>query len=153
MCGQGCRYEEGREECNEIYVDKVSHTPEESCNLTPIKTCHKVTPLLSTRQECSVVPHQVCSLGVNKSVKAKPVNTKWCNVYETDISALNEEESLNGIASVPKRKGKAVDLIVNQKMKLEHKSKPNIFNNPTNKKDKFLSNSGKQKWRFVFLDA
>ena len=67
LCGQRCRYEEEREECHEKYVDTMSDTPEESCNLTPIKTCHKVTkltPVLSPRQECSVVPHQVCSLGV-----------------------------------------------------------------------------------------
>ena len=88
LCGHGCRYEEEREECHEKYVDTVSDTPVESCNLTPIKTCHqvtKLTPVLSPRQECSVVPHQVCSLGVNKSVQSKPVI--FCFVSFSELSS------------------------------------------------------------------
>jgi hypothetical protein len=45
LCGQICRYEEEQEECHEKYVDTVSDTPEESCNMIPFKTCHKVTKL------------------------------------------------------------------------------------------------------------
>ena len=91
LCGTQCRLEESAEECHEEDVDTIIDTPEESCDLTPIKTCHtatKLTPLLTPKQKCTVVPQEVCSVRLsNPTVTDKPLVTKWCKETDEDIFA------------------------------------------------------------------
>ena len=43
ICGRGCQYEEGEEECHQKQIDSLVDVPEEVCDLNPQKTCHLVT--------------------------------------------------------------------------------------------------------------
>ena len=56
--------------------------PEESCDLTPAKTCHfqtKLVPRLKPVHECTLVPKEVCQLKSTPPVAStKLLLTKWC---------------------------------------------------------------------------
>jgi len=95
ICGAGCVFEEGEEECQEDVVATVVDLPEEICDLIPHKVCKyetKLIPKLSPVQECTIVPKQTCQIRfqVPKQVE-KPLKTIWCldnegedNYLETD---------------------------------------------------------------------
>ena len=82
LCGAGCTYEEGLEECHDKVITTVSDVPEEVCDLNPQKTCRfitKLVPKLKPTHECTTVPKETCTLKFTtpKQVK-KPLLTKWC---------------------------------------------------------------------------
>ena len=82
ICGAGCTFEEGEEECHDKVLTSVVDVPEEVCDLNPQKTCRFVTklvPRLKPTHQCTIVPQQVCQLKFSspKQVK-KPLLTKWC---------------------------------------------------------------------------
>ena len=45
ICGAGCAFEEGVEECHDKVVTSVVDTPEEVCYLTPHAICEFITKL------------------------------------------------------------------------------------------------------------
>ena len=91
ICGRGCVYQEGEEECHEKQIDSLVDVPEEICDLNPQKTCHLVTklvPNLSPKQECTTVPKETCNLKfVNPSVEKKPLRTEWCLEEDNELSS------------------------------------------------------------------
>ena len=63
LCGAGCTYEEGYEECHEKVVTSVVNVPQEICDLNPRKSCRlstKLVPKLEPVKECTVVPKETC---------------------------------------------------------------------------------------------
>ena len=59
ICGAGCTYEDGEEECHDKVVTTVISVPEEVCDLNPQKSCRlstKLVPKLEPVRECTVVP-------------------------------------------------------------------------------------------------
>merc|ERR1712106_908468 len=97
LCGDQCRMEEAEEECFEKDIDTVTDTPEESCDLTPFKTCHKVTklvPTLTPRQECTVAPQEVCLFVPSKTaVVDKSIETIWCMETNEEIAEVEVRKS------------------------------------------------------------
>ena len=93
ICGPGCEFEEGEEECHDKVVASVVEVPEEVCDLNPQKICHFVTklvPELEPVEQCTVVPKETCQLKFSKPSAVKtPLITKWC----LDESDLEEEET------------------------------------------------------------
>ena len=82
ICGAGCAYEEGAEECHDKVITSVVEVPEEVCDLNPQKTCRfatKLVPRLKPSHQCTIVPKEVCTLKFTtpRQVK-KPLLTKWC---------------------------------------------------------------------------
>ena len=82
ICGAGCSYEEGEEECHDKVIASLVDVPEEVCDLNPQKTCRlqtRLVPRLKPKHECTVFPQEVCNLkfGQPKRVK-KPLLTNWC---------------------------------------------------------------------------
>ena len=100
ICGAGCTFEEGEEECHEKTISASITVPEEACDLQPQEKCqgvYKLVPFLSPSQECKQVPREVCTFGVLKGEPGeKPITTKWCYdpEAETDLlaSGLSEDE-------------------------------------------------------------
>jgi len=88
ICGQGCVTEEGPEECHNKQVDTLVDVPEETCDLSPQKTCRLVTklvPSLKPKQECTTVPQETCSLKFSQpKLQKKPLRTEWCLDEEAD---------------------------------------------------------------------
>merc|ERR1719244_815022 len=82
ICGAGCVFEEGEEECHEKEVDTLVEVPEESCDLNPQKTCRlatKLVPSLSPKHECTKVPKETCVLKFSTPERSKgPLKTEWC---------------------------------------------------------------------------
>lgn len=82
ICGAGCVFEEGEEECHEKEIDTVVDVPEESCDLNPQKTCRlatKLVPSLTPKHECTQVPKETCNLKFSSpEVKQGPLKTEWC---------------------------------------------------------------------------
>ena len=67
LCGRGCIFKDGKEECVNKQVDSAVDVPEEVCDLQPMKTCRSVTkllPKLIPQTECSMVPKEFCQLKV-----------------------------------------------------------------------------------------
>ena len=98
ICGAGCTFEEGEEECHDKVLTSVVDVPEEVCDLNPQKTCRFVTklvPRLKPTHQCTIVPQQVCQLKFSspKQVK-KPLLTKWC-LDETPPQPGEESNSLD----------------------------------------------------------
>jgi len=82
ICGAGCTFEEGPEECHDKVIVSLSDVPEEVCDLNPQKTCRfatKLSPRLTPKHECTVVPKETCLFKflAPQEVK-KPLVTKWC---------------------------------------------------------------------------
>merc|ERR1719400_1403548 len=100
ICGAGCTFEEGEEECHEKTVSASITVPEEACDLQPQEKCqgvYKLVPFLSPTQECKQVPREVCTFGVLKGEPGeKPITTKWCYDPEAEsdllASGVSEEE-------------------------------------------------------------
>jgi len=104
LCGDPCKeeVEEAAEECFDEDINTVMDTPEESCDLTPIKTCHKVTklaPVLTPKKECTIVPHEVCTAGNDDTLAIvdKTVDTIWCKEADKDtVGGDDDDDSDNG---------------------------------------------------------
>ena len=96
ICGRGCVYEEGEEECHEKQTDSLVDVPEEICDLNPQKTCHLVTklvPSLKPKEECTTVPKETCNLKfVNPSVEKKPLRTEWCLEEDNGDSSVQVQQ-------------------------------------------------------------
>ena len=63
ICGAGCSYVDGAEECHEKVVTSVVNVPQEICDLNPRKSCRlstKLVPKLEPVKECTVVPKETC---------------------------------------------------------------------------------------------
>jgi len=92
ICGRGCQYEDGEEECHQKQIDSLVDVPEEICDLNPQKTCHLVTklvPSLKPREECTTVPKEICNLKfTNPSVEKKPLRTEWCLEAEDEPNSI-----------------------------------------------------------------
>jgi len=82
ICGAGCTFEEGEEECHDKVLTSLVDVPEEVCDLNPQKTCRFVTklvPRLSPKHECTIVPKETCILKFTQPKQVeKPLQTKWC---------------------------------------------------------------------------
>jgi len=82
ICGAGCTYEEGAEECHDKTIASLVDVPEEVCDLNPQKTCRFVTklvPKLKPEHQCTIVPKETCTLKFTQPKQVpKPLLTKWC---------------------------------------------------------------------------
>jgi len=82
ICGAGCTYEEGLEECHDKVLVSLVDVPEEVCDLNPQKTCRfitKLVPKLSPKHECTIVPKETCVLKFSQPRQVlKPLQTRWC---------------------------------------------------------------------------
>jgi hypothetical protein len=82
LCGAGCVYEEGREECRDELVAAVIEVPREVCDLLPHKTCRlatKLVPQLKPVPQCSSVPRQSCRvIHAPRRRKTRTVRSRWC---------------------------------------------------------------------------
>merc|ERR1711887_111388 len=107
ICGAGCTYEEGEEECHEKVVASLVDTPEEVCDLNPQKTCRHVTklvPKLAPSHECTIVPKETCHLKFsNPEVVREPLQTVWCldPAPPTPGDSYEESEAVGPILVVP----------------------------------------------------
>ena len=93
ICGAGCVFEEGPEECHDKVLTSLVDVPEEVCDLNPQKVCkfiNKLVPRLSPKHECTIVPKETCILKFTSPRPVdKPLLTKWC----LDPSAPTSGES------------------------------------------------------------
>jgi len=101
LCGAGCTYEEGLEECHDKVVTTLVDVPEEVCDLNPQKTCRYVTklvPKLKPKHECTIIPKETCTLKFTTPKQvAKPLLTKWClDPTEPAPGESYEEENAQG---------------------------------------------------------
>jgi len=100
ICGAGCIYEEGAEECHDKVIASLVDVPEEVCDLNPQKTCRFVTklvPKLSPKHECTIVPKETCNLKFSQPKQVpKPLLTRWCldPTPAAPGNSYEEEESL-----------------------------------------------------------
>merc|ERR1719444_390230 len=82
ICGAGCAFEEGEEECHDKVLTSVVDVPEEVCDLNPQKICKYITklvPKLSPVHQCTIVPKETCFLKFTQPKQVpKPLLTKWC---------------------------------------------------------------------------
>jgi len=82
ICGAGCVFVEGDEECHEKVITSLVDVPEEVCDLNPQKICKFVTklvPSLSPKHECTIVPKETCHLKFTQPKQVdKPLQTRWC---------------------------------------------------------------------------
>ena len=120
VCGAGCTFEEGPEDCHEKVeqgdfpqlgikflvqssmfqvVASVVSVPEEVCDLNPQKICRfttKLVPKLTPQEECTLVPRETCHLTFSTPERGtKPQITKWC----LDDSEEEEKEDTGGVAA------------------------------------------------------
>merc|ERR1740131_106215 len=105
ICGAGCTYEEGPEECHDKVIASLVDVPEEVCDLNPQKTCRFVTklvPKLSPKHECTIVPKETCTLKFTQPKQvAKPLQTRWCldPTPAAPGESYGEEDALAGLIS------------------------------------------------------
>jgi hypothetical protein len=82
ICGAGCTFEEGDEECHDKTLVSLVDIPEEVCDLNPQKTCRfitKLVPKLKPEYQCTIVPKETCTLKFTQPQQVeKPLLTKWC---------------------------------------------------------------------------
>ena len=82
VCGAGCSFEEGPEECREEVISSLTEIPEEVCDINPEKICRfstKLVPRLTPQNQCTIVPREVCQLTfANPTPSKKTILTKWC---------------------------------------------------------------------------
>jgi len=113
ICGAGCTFEEGPEECHDKVLTSVVDVPEEHCDLNPQKTCRFVTklvPRLSPEHECTIVPKETCILKFSTPQQVEtPLQTRWCldPTPAAPGESYDEENALadplSAAASVPGR--------------------------------------------------
>ena len=103
ICGAGCTYEEGPEECHEKVVASVVDVPEEVCDLNPQKTCRFITrlvPKLTPKHECTIVPKETCNLKFSQPRQVpKPLKTRWC-LDPTPAAPGESYDESNALAGV-----------------------------------------------------
>ena len=82
ICGAGCSYEDGPEECHDKVTANLIDVPEEVCDLNPQQTCRFVTklvPRLIPEHQCTVVPKETCTVKFTKPKHvAQDLKTRWC---------------------------------------------------------------------------
>ena len=82
ICGAGCTFEEGPEECHDKTIVSLVDVPEEVCDLNPQKTCRfitKLVPKLKPEHQCTIVPKETCTLKFSQPEQVdKPLLTRWC---------------------------------------------------------------------------
>ena len=82
ICGAGCVFEEGPEECHDKTIASLVDVPEEQCDLNPQKTCRlqtKLVPQLAPKHECTIVPKETCLLKFSQPRQVDvPLQTRWC---------------------------------------------------------------------------
>ena len=82
ICGAGCVFEEGPEECHDKTIASLVDVPEEQCDLNPQKTCRlqtKLVPQLAPEHECTIVPKETCLLKFSQPRQVDvPLQTRWC---------------------------------------------------------------------------
>jgi len=82
ICGAGCTFEEGPEECHDKVIASLVDVPEEVCDLNPQKVCKfitKLVPKLKPEHQCTIVPKETCTLKFTQPQQVpKPLLTKWC---------------------------------------------------------------------------
>ncbi|XP_023329302.1 uncharacterized protein LOC111702016 [Eurytemora carolleeae] len=82
ICGAGCVFTEGEEECHNKVITSIVDVPEEVCDLNPQKICKYITklvPRLAPEHQCTIVPKETCHLKFTAPVPVdKPLLTKWC---------------------------------------------------------------------------
>merc|ERR1712111_152118 len=82
ICGAGCTFEEGEEECHDKVIASLVDVSEEVCDLNPQKTCRfitKLVPKLKPEHQCTIVPKETCTLKFTQPKQVdKPLLTKWC---------------------------------------------------------------------------
>merc|ERR1712037_748124 len=82
ICGAGCVFEEGVEECHDKVLTSLVDVPEEHCDLNPQKICKFVTklvPKLAPKHECTIVPKETCMLKFTQPRQEEvPLQTRWC---------------------------------------------------------------------------
>merc|ERR1712088_24810 len=82
ICGAGCVFEEGVEECHDKVLTSLVDVPEEHCDLNPQKICKFVTklvPKLAPKHECTIVPKETCILKFTTPRQEDvPLQTRWC---------------------------------------------------------------------------
>jgi len=82
ICGAGCTFEEGPQECHDKVIVSLVDVPEEVCDLNPQKTCRfitKLVPKLKPEHQCTIVPKETCTLKFTQPEQVdKPLLTRWC---------------------------------------------------------------------------
>ena len=82
ICGAGCVFQEGAEECHDKVIASLVDVPEEVCDLNPQKTCRFITrlvPRLKPEHQCTIIPKETCTLKFTQPKQVpKPLLTKWC---------------------------------------------------------------------------
>jgi len=82
ICGAGCEFVEGEEECHDKVLTSLVDVPEEVCDLNPQKICKfitKLVPKLKPEHQCTIVPKETCTLKFKTPKQVpKPLLTKWC---------------------------------------------------------------------------
>merc|ERR1711970_691140 len=89
ICGAGCVFEEGPEECHDKTIASLVDVPEEQCDLNPQKTCRlqtKLVPQLAPKHECTIVPKETCLLKFSQPRQVpKPLQTLLTSVILADL--------------------------------------------------------------------
>ena len=65
MCGAGCDYGEGAEDCHDKVLTSVLDIPKEVCDINPEKICRlttKLVPRLIPKHQCTIIPKESCHL-------------------------------------------------------------------------------------------
>ena len=106
ICGAGCTYEEGAEECHDKTIASLVEVPEEVCDLNPQKTCRfttKLVPKLMPEHQCTIVPKETCNLKFSQPKQVpKPLLTRWCldPTAPTSGQSYDEDSALGAPISV-----------------------------------------------------
>merc|ERR1711892_1435985 len=103
ICGAGCVFEEGEEECHDKVLASVVDVPEEVCDLNPRKTCRfrtKLVPRLKPTHQCTIVPKETCILKFTQPKQLeKPLLTRWC--LDPTPAASGESYDESNAAAAP----------------------------------------------------
>ena len=116
ICGAGCTYEEGDEECHDKVIVSLVDVPEEVCDLNPQKTCRlqtKLVPRLKPKHECTTFPQEVCNLKFTQPRRVKkPLTTIWCLDDSPVVPGeLYEESNAGGGRLEESRGGEVSDFV------------------------------------------
>ena len=97
ICGAGCTYEEGAEECHDKVTASIVDVPEEVCDLNPQITCRFVTklvPKLTPQHQCTIVPKETCLLKFTQPQQvAQDLQTRWCLDPTPAVSGESYDDS------------------------------------------------------------
>merc|ERR1711892_204353 len=103
ICGAGCVFEEGEEECHDKVLTSLVDVPEEVCDLNPQKTCRfrtKLVPRLKPTHQCTIVPKETCILKFTQPKQVeKPLQTRWC--LDPTPAASGESYDESNAAAAP----------------------------------------------------